>query len=236
LPLRHARHVLGRNKTCYEHAFALGVPPERLSVLKISNFNAAFNSYDPEQPPAEVMNYRYILFVGRFSDIKFPLDVIDAFDIAAPHLPEFRLVMIGDGAIRDAVEQRKERSEYKDRIVLMGACPSEIVLNWTVHATQAICPFSGSTLAEALLCGIPVIAYDVAGHPEVVIDDYTGFLVPFRNIEALAEKMIYVVQNFEEAKVVAGRGHELASVAYDKEKIREKESLYYREALTDSNN
>lgn len=234
LPLRHAVRVLGRNKCTYEHAFALGAPLERLSLLRISNFSSAFNAYDPKQPPVNPAQYPYILFVGRLAEINLPLDVLDAFDIAAAHLPEYRLVMIGDGAIRDAVELKKERSEYKDRIVLMGACPSDIVLNWTVHATEAICPFSGSTLAEALLCGIPVIAYDFAGHPEVVIDDYSGFLVPFRNIKALAEKMIYVAHNVEEAKIVGGRGRELARVAYDKEKIREKESVYYTEALTDS--
>jgi glycosyltransferase involved in cell wall biosynthesis len=80
------------------------------------------------------------------------------------------------------------------------------------------------------------IAYDVAGHPEIVIDDYTGFLVPFRNIAALAEKMIDVARNHEEAKIVAMRGRELAHVAFDKEKILEKESMSYVQALTDSLN
>jgi glycosyltransferase involved in cell wall biosynthesis len=134
----------------------------------------------------------------------------------------------------DEVEQRKERSEYKDRIVLLGACSSNTVLNWTAHATVSLCPLSGSTLVEALLCGIPVIAYDVAWHAEILIDDYSGFLVPFRNTAALAEKIIDVVRNHEEAKIAAMRGRELARVAFDKEKIQEKESMLYRQALRDS--
>jgi glycosyltransferase involved in cell wall biosynthesis len=234
LPLRHAVRVLGRNKCSYEHAFALGAPVERLSLLRINNFNAAFNSYNPAQPPATPAKYPYILLVGRLAKIKYPLDAIAAFDLAASHLPEYHLVIIGDGPIRHDVEQRKERSENKDRIVLMGACPSNIVLNWTAHANVAICPYSGSTLVEAMLCGIPVVAYDIENHAETVIDDYTGFLVPFRNIEALAEKMIYVIRNYEEARIVGMRGRELARVAFDKDKISEKESMYYMQALTDS--
>jgi glycosyltransferase involved in cell wall biosynthesis len=152
----------------------------------------------------------------------------------APHIPEYRLVIIGDGAIRHEVQQTKESSEYRDRIILLGACSNDIVFNWTAHAQVAICPYSGSTLVEAMLCGIPVIAYDIEWHPEIVIDDYTGFLVPFRNISALAEKIIEVVRNHEEAKIVAMRGRELARVAFDKEKIQEKESMYYRMALADS--
>jgi glycosyltransferase involved in cell wall biosynthesis len=234
LPLRHAFRVVGRNKTCYEHAFALGAPVDRLSLLRISNFNAAFNSYNPEQPPAGSVEYPYILFVGRLAKINLPIDVLDAFDIAAPHLPEYRLIIIGDGPIKDNIKKRRERSQYKNRIMLLGACLSEEVFNWTAHAKISICPYSGSTLVEAMLCGIPVIAYDVAGHPEIVFDDYTGFLVPFRDTAALAEKMIYVVHNYEEARIAGRRGRDLARVMFDKEKISEKDSMYYLQALTES--
>ena len=116
----------------------------------------------------------------------------------------------------------------------MGACPNDTVFNWTAHAKVAICPYSGATLVEAMLCGIPIVAYDIEWHAEIVIDDYTGFLVPFRNIEALAQKMIYVVRNYEEAKMVGMRGRDLAHVAFDKEKISKKESMHYMQALTDS--
>ena len=109
-----------------------------------------------------------------------------------------------------------------------------LVFNWTAHAKVAICPYSGFTLIEPMLCSIPVIAYDVEWHAEIVIDDYTGFLVPFRDIAALAEKMIYVVHNYDEAKIVAQRGCELARVAFNKQKILEKESMFYRRALTNS--
>jgi glycosyltransferase involved in cell wall biosynthesis len=233
LPLRHASRVLGRNKNNYEYAFALGAPVDRLSLLRVNNFSAAFNSYNPEQPPKRPANYPYILFVGRLAEIKYPLDVIEAFNIAAPHLPEYHLVIIGDGAMRDDVEQRRDSSRYRERIKLLGACSSDIVLHWTAHAKVAICPYSGSTLVEAMLCCIPVVAYDVENHAEIVIDDYTGFLVPFRNIEALAEKVMYVARNYDELKKVGIRGRELARVAHDKEKISEKESMYYMQALTE---
>ena len=232
LPLRHASRVLGRSKNNYEHAFALRTPIERLSMLRISNFNAGFNSYNPEHPPARPAEYPYLLFVGRLAKVNYPLDVIDAFNIAAPQLPEYRLVIIGDGAIKFEVERKIAHSKYRDRIVFMGACPSDTVLTWTAHASLAICPCSGSTLVEAMLCGIPVIAYDVDWHSEIVIDDYTGFLVPFANIEALAKKVIDVIRNKEAANMVGMRGRELAQIAFDKDKIMEKESMYLSQTLT----
>jgi len=234
LPLRHASRVLGRSKNTYEHAFALGAPIDRLSLLRISNFNAVFNNYNPEKAPAKPAEYPYILFVGRLAKINFPLDVIDAFNIAAAKLPQHRLIIIGDGPLREKIEQGRVRSDFKDRIILLGASSSNTVFKWTAHATVAICPYSGSTLVEAMLCGIPVIAYDVEWHPEIVIDNYTGFLVPFRDTAALAEKMIYVVRNYERARIAGVRGRDLARVAFDKEKISEKESMYYLQILKDS--
>jgi glycosyltransferase involved in cell wall biosynthesis len=68
----------------------------------------------------------------------------------------------------------------------------------------------------------------------MVIDDYTGYIVPFRDIKALAQKMIYVVHNHDEARIVGTRGRELARITFDKEKISEKESMYYMQALTES--
>jgi glycosyltransferase involved in cell wall biosynthesis len=232
-PLRHAFHVFGRNKNNYEHAFALGARVDRLSLLRYNNFDAAFNFYDPEQPPANPANYPYILFVGRLAENKFPLDVIDVFDMAAPQLPEHRLVMIGDGSIRREVELRIKSSEHKDRIVLMGACSSDIVLKWTAHARVNLCPFSGSTLAEALLCGNPVIAYDIEWHSDLIIDDYTGFLVPFADKEAMAQKLVYVFHNYGDAKKAGMRGRDLARAAFDKEKILAKETIYYMKALAE---
>lgn len=230
-PLRHAFHVFGRNKNNYEHAFALGAPVERLSILRYSNFSAIFNSYNPEEPPAKPAAYPYILFVGRLAANKFPLDVIDAFDMAAPQLPEHQLVMIGDGSMRGEVELRIERSKHKDRILLMGACSNGTVFEWTAHAKVNICPYSGSTLAEAMLCGNPVIAYDIEWHSDVIIDDYTGFLVPFKDKKAMAQKLEYVVHNYEESKKAGMRGRDLARAAFDKEKISEKESKIYLKAL-----
>ncbi len=234
LPLRHAARVLGRDKSTYEHAFSLGAPVEKLAFIRLSNFNSAFKSYNPERPPDKPASYPYFLFVGRLVEIKFPLDVIAAFDLAAAHLPEYRLVIIGDGRLGKKVRQRIELSKYKDRIVLLGACSSDIVLNWTAHAKAAICLLAGYTVVEAMFCGIPVIAYFFDGLPELVIDRYTGYIVPFRNINALAEKMIYVSRNFEEAKIVGMRGHELAHISFDQDNVREKESMYYKQALTET--
>jgi glycosyltransferase involved in cell wall biosynthesis len=65
----------------------------------------------------------------------------------------------------------------------------------------------------------------------VVIDGYSGFLVPFRNIKALSKAIVSVANDYEKAKSIGRRGRELARVAFDKDKIMEKEGMFYLQAL-----
>jgi glycosyltransferase involved in cell wall biosynthesis len=231
VPLKHADYVLGRNKNNYEHAFALGADVEKMSLLRVSNFNSAFNAFDPAHLPPRPLEAPYALFVARMVEIKFPFDVIDAFELAARALPDFRLVMIGDGSCRRELESRIAASPVAARIMFLGAVSSETVFSWTAHASQSICPFSGYTLAESMLCGVPVIAYDVENHAEVIIDGYTGFLVPFRNVRELSRVMVAAALDRETSRSIGLRAQELARVAFDKDKIMRTEGRIYRQLL-----
>ena len=86
----------------------MGAEVERLSLLRISNFNAAFNLMILKNLWKNQLIIPYMIFVGRLDEINLPFDALAAFDLAAPHLPEYRLVMVGDGAMRQQVEQMKK--------------------------------------------------------------------------------------------------------------------------------
>lgn len=55
-------------------------------------------------------------------------------------------------------------------------------------------PF-GRVAIEAMAAGVPVIASDVDGLKEIVVDGYNGYLVPKNNPEAIAEKLVYLYRN-----------------------------------------
>jgi glycosyltransferase involved in cell wall biosynthesis len=68
---------------------------------------------------------------------------------------------------------------------------------------------------ESLLMGVPTIATDVGGVPDVVKDGQTGWLVPPRRPRQLAEKIIGILNDLESAKASALRGRELAKRLFD---------------------
>jgi glycosyltransferase involved in cell wall biosynthesis len=229
VPVRRAFRVLGRNKNNYEHAFALGASIERLSLLRI-RLPAEFLEFEPGSVPQRPIAERYILFVARLSVEKRPEDAIEAFDRLAGEYPDVQLVIIGDGPLRPSVEARARRSPYGSRIRLTGALPNMDVLRWTAHAALAIELYSGSSLVEKMLCGVPVVAYDIEWMSEVVIDGYTGFSVDYLDLNALSRRGAELLSNPRLAGELASRARSLARAMFDLRRINEREDGYLREA------
>lgn len=75
------------------------------------------------------------------------------------------------------------------------------------------------TVLEAMSTGRPVITTDVPGCRATVTNGVNGYLVPAKNAEALAERMIYLYENFEHAVELGNNGRKIAEEKYDSVKV-----------------
>ncbi len=232
-PMRRAFYVIGRNKNNYEHAFALGAPVERLTLIRI-RMTSCYNS--PEKSGQRPLEGRYMLFVARMAPEKFPLDVLKVFQKLAGRYEDLRLVMIGDGTEFAAVKRMRETMSCRERVLLTGSLPSNEVLRWTQHASLAFETYSGSALAEKLLCRVPVVAYDVEWMSEVVIEGYTGHLARFRNIDDAFDGCCRILDHPDQAAQQALRGSELANVLFSAATIGRQERLLLEDAWSFAKN
>ena len=80
---------------------------------------------------------------------------------------------------------------------------------------------------KAMAAAKPVIATDVGGTSEAIEDGQTGFLIPPRNAKALAEKVIYLLQDRDKAIQMGIAGRRRAESLFSLSRMRESfESLY----------
>ncbi|MCA1645621.1 MAG: glycosyltransferase, partial [Chloroflexi bacterium] len=77
----------------------------------------------------------------------------------------------------------------------------------------------GYTLIEAGLTGVPIVTYDYDFHAEIVSDGETGYLVPFRDVAALASRVVALLADPAHARAIGAslrtrlrRDHSLAAV------------------------
>src|SRR5581483_9739932 len=164
---RAARRILGRARLaiCASHELAeaarrLGARDARVIPPGV---DVPVEPGEPDEPP-------HVLYAGRLSAEKGVLELVEA----ARGLP---LVVAGDGPLRDRLPRA------------LGWVPHDELLRLYVRAAVVACPSRregfGVACAEAMAHARPVVAADVGGLRDLVVDGETGLLVPPGDVGAL---------------------------------------------------
>ena len=129
--------------------------------------------------------------------------LLRAFSIIASEFPEIRLVIIGGGPLEQSLKNEAISLGIAGRVDFLGVQPHAETLRWVKEAVAVIVPSitasSGDSeglptvLFEAGALGVPVVASLTSGIPEAVRDGETGFLLPERDIEGLAQRMSLLI-------------------------------------------
>jgi sugar transferase (PEP-CTERM/EpsH1 system associated) len=132
--------------------------------------------------------------VGRLQDVKEQWLLIEALvhlRALSKNAHRARVVIVGDGPMRERLEKSIEETGTQAQVLLAGS--SDDVPSW-LRTLDVFCLPSraegiSNTILEAMASGLPVIATQVGGNPELVAEGETGMLVPHSNATALAGAM-----------------------------------------------
>jgi len=80
----------------------------------------------------------------------------------------------------------------------------------------------GKVLIEAMACGLPIVATTTTGSKEIIKNGINGFLVPIGDSQALARKILYLLNNPDKAKEMGRVGKEIVREKFNQEKIIKK--------------
>lgn len=144
----------------------------------------------PASNPSTRYPHTTIGSVGNLRDEKGHATLIEAFaDVRSSH--EARLLLVGDGPLRSALEQQATDLGVRDDVEFTGAVAD--VWPYLEQMDIFVLPSKHEALGiaalEAMAAGVPVVASDVGGIPEIVENDRTGLLVPPQDPRALAERI-----------------------------------------------
>ncbi|MCP4545700.1 MAG: glycosyltransferase family 4 protein [bacterium] len=184
--LRGADHVVAVSRALRNKMIALGLAPDRITVVSNGIDSTRFHPRDRAACRSE-LNLEpdpfIFLFIGSMRKIKGVFNLIEAFTALPDDLRrQARLVMIGDGELRQEVADRIGALGADSGITLLPPVDHDGIPAWLGAADCLVLPsvMEGypNVLVEALACERPVIASRVGGIPEIVRDGETGILIP----------------------------------------------------------
>jgi glycosyltransferase involved in cell wall biosynthesis len=194
----------------------------------------------PDTPLVGMVCYMYApkRFLGQTAGLKGHEDFIAAFPIAKKQLPNLHGVIIG-GAWNGAISYEKHLRELAHRpcngyLTFLGTRSDVPALYPDLDL--AVVPSHSENLGgavEPLLSGVPVIATNVGGLPDLVQEGITGHLVPPRNPQAIAAAMLASLQNRAETQRLAAAGRKMTRHLFDVESTAGEVANIYA-GLTDS--
>ncbi len=174
------------------------------------------------------------LAVGRFDPQKDYPNMLQAFAHVIKKSVKTVLLIAGDGPLRPAMERLAGELGLRNNVCFLGIRQDVPELMNAADAYVMSSAWEGmpNVLLEAYATGLPVVATNVGGNGEIVLNEETGFLVPPRDSDALAQAMLKLMDFPEEQRKQmgqAGRKHIEENFAMDRVVDRWEE--VYRELL-----
>lgn len=170
-----------------------------------------------------------VIMVGRLSPEKGVDTLLKAVALVVRDHPAFRLQVAGDGVCLPALREQAAGLRLNGNVDFLGERRDVPAL--LAQASAVVLPSysEGISLAllEAMARGLPVVATRVGGNAEVVADGETGFVVPARSPEALADALVRLHRDPQQGRRMGEAGRRRVERHFDvRQMVREYEALY----------
>ena len=137
-----------------------------------------------------------LVAIGRFVEQKGLMVLIHALADAVRDVPDIHVTLVGDGEMRADLEAAIAAHGLSENVTLTGWLSEAGVRDELANTHALVIPSFAEGLPmvvmEAMASGRPVLATYVAGTPELVVPEETGWMVPAGDVQALADLMVRV--------------------------------------------
>lgn len=158
---------------------------------------------------------------------------INAFYQVLKVFPSALLVIIGEGPLRESLKEMCVRLGIENNVVFMGYRQDveNLVADFDVFVLPSVSEGLGLALLEAMALGKPAVATEIGGIPEVIKHGVNGILVPAGNDKYLAEGIIKVLSDKNQAKMLGREAQKTVFQKFSSKTMIENTEEVYLEIL-----
>ncbi len=212
-----------------------GVSPDRIDVVK-SGIEFTHSAPVEKSVRREEMGIppgnHVVGIVGALTSQKDHDTFVESARLVKEQIPNTTFLIIGEGERRKEIEMLIDRRGLARDVIMAGFRNDvmELIEFMDVYVVSSAFEGMGTSTLDAMYRGKPVVATNVGGVPEIVEDGETGFLVSQGDYAAMAEKIIFLLRNTEQARTM-GEAARLKVREFSVEKTAQKTAEVYRKLL-----
>ncbi len=230
-------HFIAVSQGLKDRLIAGGVPANIITVI----YNGvSLEDIKPLTEPGEARKKLGFLpdtpligIVARLHEVKGHSYFLEAARNILQQRPEVRFLVVGAGPSRPALEKLASDLDITEQVIFTGFMEDvySLMAGLDLLAISSLWEGFGLTAIEAMALGVPVVATEVGGLPEVVLHGETGLLVPPANPAALAKNILWMLDHPGEASSMAEKGGQIVRQKFTSTVMaRRTEELYRRVA------
>jgi N-acetyl-alpha-D-glucosaminyl L-malate synthase BshA len=172
------------------------------------------------------------MHVSNFRKVKNLPVILDVFCEVRRRVPS-RLVLIGDGPEREAVERRAAELGITGDVLFLG--DQEYIGGILPEADVFLLPSEhesfGLAALEAMACGVPVVGSRIGGLPEVIVDGETGFLCSPHDVGCMRELVLALLNDENRRRDVGAAARKRAVEKFSRERVVDEYIAAYQRLL-----
>jgi L-malate glycosyltransferase len=225
---RMCDRVLCNSRAAAERLRKAGLAEAKLEIIPNGLPESSFEQFAPAIPRRPG-----VVRVGMIARMNNPVKNHPAFLRAAARvvreLPEVEFLLVGDGPLRPGFEAMAAELGIAQKVTFAGerhdipAILASMDVSVLISSSESL----SNTILESMAAGVPVVATDVGGNPELIKDGEPGMLVPPGNEDRLVEVLLQLARDAELRLHCSQRGREFARSSFHIDVIRRRyEQLY----------
>jgi teichuronic acid biosynthesis glycosyltransferase TuaC len=187
-------------------------------------------------PSSKLMPDPHVVFVGRIEEAKGVFDLLSAWTKVSHVCPNASLTMIGQDLTGGRFLREARLAGVARSIKLTGAIPLQTVADLMRQSRIFCLPSHGegtpNCVMEALSCGLPIVATDVGGIPDIVEHGKSGLLVNSGDVEGLADSLVCLLDDYNRCLDMGKAAQRFARDNLDARKTVARLVTLYTELIT----
>jgi glycosyltransferase involved in cell wall biosynthesis len=212
-----------------------GLVGEKIEVIYNGLQLSQFQMHNDENPLIqEHVVDDGVPLVGMIADFNFEIKghiyFLGAAKKILEKIPNVKFILVGDGPLRRRYEQVAWELNLKNNVYFLGKRNdvASIISNLDISVLSSTSEGFSNVILESMVAGKPVVATNVGGSKEMILDGITGYLVAPADSQAMANAIINLLQNPEKAGAVGAAGRKVIQERFTVEAmVKKHEELYF---------